>query len=310
MYLSYHSTQISCLFQKKIVTLHQFFKFFLHSEDMHRLKYIMMAACCLIAMAGCKKGPKPPRPQANLPISMSKPAKGDKAIYGLACMGCTDSVVVLLPNAGGDPVRYNILDATRNHRVYGKIDIGDWICVMPSNEEKNHATMVVDLDKVKATWTYQVMPHLRDVSHLSRRQQARILANMPDSIVETYMIPREYGFTLKRMSEARSVGYVMQTGDDDSPVEYPPVPQYTEWHAYNGKLILVRGRVELNGVVFNSKTVRDTLSFVYMDNDSLALSDKTGKVYGFHRKKDARSANAAAVAAAQKQANKAKQELK
>jgi hypothetical protein len=107
--------------------------------------------------------------------------------------------------------------------------------------------MVVDLDKLKATWTYQVMPHLRDLSHLSRRQQARILANMPDSIVENYMVPREYGFTLKRMGEARSVGFVMQNSsvEDDSPVEYPEVPQYTEWHAYNGKLLLVRGRFEM-----------------------------------------------------------------
>ena len=66
--------------------------------------------------------------------------------------------------------------------------------------------MVIDLDQLKATWTYPVMPKLRDVSHLSKRQQARILANMPDSIVETYMVPRQYGFTLKRMSEAMAAG--------------------------------------------------------------------------------------------------------
>ena len=172
--------------------------------------------------------------------------------------------------------------------------------------------MVVDLDKLKATWTYQVMPHLRDLSHLSRRQQARILANMPDSIVENYMVPREYGFTLKRMGEARSVGFVMQNSsvEDDSPVEYPEVPQYTEWHAYNGKLLLVRGRFEMQGVVFNEKTSIDTLSFVYMKKDSLVLSDSQGKTYIYHRKANAHDVNAAARAAAQKQANRMKQELK
>ena len=151
---------------------------------MHRYKTLILLVFAVVLLAACKKGPRPPRPNINLPISTSKPAKGDHAIYGLACMGCTDSVVVLLPNSGGDPVRYNILEATRQHQVFGDIEIGDWICVLPVEGEKNRARMVVDLDKLKATWTYQVMPHLRDLSHLSRRQQARILANMPDSIVE------------------------------------------------------------------------------------------------------------------------------
>lgn len=276
-------------------------------------KSFLIMGLAILSLAACKKGPKPPlKTMANMPISLSQPAKGDHAIYGLACMGCTDSVVVLLPNKGGNPIRYNILEATRKHQVFGNIEIGDWICVIPNSDEKNHATMVIDLDKLKATWTYQVMPHLRDVTHLSKRQQARILANMPDSIVETYMVPREYGFTLKRMSEARSVGFVMQTSavEDDSPVEYPQVPQYTEWHAYNGKLILVKGRYEMNGIIFNKTTTRDTLTFVYMKDDSLALMDNKGNIQGYHRKKDAQSANAAAKAAAIKAANRLKQELK
>ena len=276
---------------------------------MHRYKTLILLVFAVVLLAACKKGP---RPNINLPISTSKPAKGDHAIYGLACMGCTDSVVMLLPNSGGDPVRYNILEATRKHQVFGDIEIGDWICVLPVEGEKNRARMVVDLDKLKATWTYQVMPHLRDLSHLSRRQQARILANMPDSIVENYMVPREYGFTLKRMGEARSVGFVMQNSsvEDDSPVEYPEVPQYTEWHAYNGKLLLVRGRFEMQGVVFNEKTSIDTLSFVYMKKDSLVLSDSQGKTYTYHRKANAHEVNAAARAAAEKQAKRMKQELK
>lgn len=279
-----------------------------------KIKSMLFVALAVMILAACKKGPPPKRPNVNLPISMAKPAKGDRAIYGLACMGCTDTTVVLLPNSGGDPVKYNILDANRKHQVFGNIEIGDWICIIPCTDknDKGSADMVIDLDKLKATWTYPVMPHLRDVSHLSKRQQARILANMPDSIVETYMIPREYGFTLKRMGEARSVGNVMQASavEDDSPVEYPKVPIYTEWHTYNGKLVLVRGRSEFAGKVFNAKTTRDTLSFVYMKGDSLALRDKDGNIQGYHRNKDERSANAAAQAAAIKQANKLKQELK
>lgn len=279
-----------------------------------KIKTLLIITMASLAMLSCHHGPKPQRVKTSLPISMSKPAKGDKAIYGLACMGCSDTAVVLLPNGGGDPIRYNILDATRNHQVFGDIEIGDWICVMPctDKDDKNGADMVIDLDKLKATWTYQVMPHLRDVTHLSKRQQQRILANMPDSIVETYMIPREYGFTLKRMGEARSVGMVATNSsvEDDSPVEYPKVPLYTEWHAYNGKLILVKGRYEFNNVVFNEKTTYDTLSFVYMKDDSLALRDSRGNIQSYHRKANARTANAAAQKAALKAAEKIKEELK
>ena len=31
--------------------------------------------------------------------------QGDKTIYGLACEGCNDSIVLLLPNDGSDPIR-------------------------------------------------------------------------------------------------------------------------------------------------------------------------------------------------------------
>ena len=273
-------------------------------------------ALAMLVLAACHRGNKrPPRmDNSKLAISLSKPAKGDKAIYGLACMGCSDTAVVLLPNGGGDPVRYNILDASRNHQVFGDIEIGDWICVMPctGKNDRNGADMVIDLDKLKATWTYPVMPRLRDVSHLSKRQQARILANMPDSIVENYMVPRQYGFTLKRMSEALSVGHVMANAgvEDDSPVEYPEVPFYTEWHPYNGKLILVKGRRELGEMVVNEKTTYDTLSFVYMKGDSLALRNSAGVVTGYKRSKDARTVNAKADAAAAKLSEKLKRELR
>lgn len=276
------------------------------------IKTFLVISASLLALSACKKGPAPKPQQESMAISMSQPAKGDNSIYGLACMGCTDSVVVLLPNAGGDPVRYNILNASRKRQVFGNIEIGDWIAVIPNKRDKRVADMVIDLDKLKATWTYQVMPHLRDVTHLSKRQQARIMANMPDSIVETYMVPREYGFTLKRMSEAQSVGHVMQSSavEDDSPVEYPTVPTYTEWHVYNGRLILVQGRRVVGDHVFNATTKRDTLDLLYLRDDSLSLRNSKGTVYGFHKKKDATSANAKAQAAVQKQAAKLKEELK
>ena len=59
-----------------------------------------------LAMLSCHHGPKPQRVKTNLPISMSKPAKGDKAIYGLACMGCSDTAVVMLSSMPPATIRY------------------------------------------------------------------------------------------------------------------------------------------------------------------------------------------------------------
>ena len=66
-----------------------------------KIKTFLIIGFATLAMLSCHRGPKPPVSLQNMPISMSKPAKGDKAIYGLACMGCTDSVVIMLPNRSG-----------------------------------------------------------------------------------------------------------------------------------------------------------------------------------------------------------------
>ena len=247
----------------------------------------------------------------NLAISYSKPAEGDSTLYGLACPGCTDSAVIVLPDSGGDPVKYDILRATKKRRVYGGLKTGDWIGVVPDNENPAEAYLVIDLDDLKGTWTYSVMPSLRDVTGLSKRQQERILAQMPDSIVETYMVPREYGFTLKRQSQARSVGFVMQssTATDDSPVVYPEVPNVSEWHVFNGRLILTRKEITTSGDAQDAVTYNDTLQFVFLRDDSLVLRSKDGSITGYHRRKDAASANAAARAANKKQEEAATREL-
>ena len=82
----------------------------------------------------------------KMAISMSQNAKGDSAIYGLACEGTNDSAVVLLPNQGGDPIKYRIVWAMNNHQVFGTPSIGDWICVIPQADSKNSATYLCKRD--------------------------------------------------------------------------------------------------------------------------------------------------------------------
>ncbi len=223
--------------------------------------------------------------------------KGDSMIYGLICDGTTDSVIVLWPFSG-DPVTYDCIDAHDNHRIFGKPTIGDWVGIMRDSTDTTVVTMAIDLDQLKGTWTYPVIPVMKDLQHMSPRMQKRMMADMPDSIRNTYLVPREYGFTLKRAHQAQSVGFVYSnsTLESDSPVEYPPVKRYRQWHMLNGRLILVSAEaVKTSEAETQAKqvVVLDTLDFVYMDIDSLIMT-QNGKRIGFHRKENALKANDAA----------------
>ena len=212
---------------------------------------------------------------------------GDKTVYGLACEGCSDSVIVLLPNNGSDPIRYNIIDATRNKKVLGKPKTGDWIGLVLNPNDSTVADLAIDLDELKGTWCYIVMPKMRDYEKMSKRMQQRMERNMPDSVKATYMIPREYGFSLKRQWTASSVGYVRSNSslEDESPVVYPQLSYFTEWHIWNGKLVMTSGEPDIASITKNSKLKiknarQDTCDIVYLRDDSLVLaSDGVSRSY-------------------------------
>lgn len=223
-------------------------------------------------------------------IDVSAKLVGDKMIYGLACDGCNDSIIVFLPNEGGDPVIYNIVDAMKNKQVFGAPDIGDWLGLMVNPDDSTVVDMVIDLDQLKGTWTYQVMPTLRENTVKSEKE---IISELTDSMRVHLFIPREYGFTLKRHHRASPVGMVYRTNSlaDDGLVEYPPVPHYSEWHTWNGMLILTCDTLDNDKKPLpKSQIQRDTMSFVMMEGDTLAL--RLGdKVIGFHRQENAMVAN-------------------
>ena len=230
--------------------------------------------------------------------------KGDSMVYGLVCDGTTDSVIVLWPFTG-DPVVYDCIDAHDNHRIIGKPSIGDWVGIIRDSIDTTVVAMAIDLDQLKGTWTYPVMPVMKDLQHMSPRMQKRMMADMPDSIKNTFMVPREYGFTLKRAHQAQAVGYVRSasTLQSDSPVEYPKVKRYVQWHMLNGRLILVSADIKpTEGPDMDApvEVKMDTLDFVYMDNDSLIMT-QNGVRLGFHRKESAMAAN--------KEANKAQAKI-
>lgn len=239
--------------------------------------------------------------------------KGDSTIYGLACEGCTDSVVVMLPSDDSDPVTYNIIEAKRNGHVLGKLQIGDRIGILRNKTNKHVADYVIDIDRLRGIWCYIVMPKMRYFEHMSKQLQAKLMNNMSDSLKETFLIPREYGFYLKPEWEAQSVGYVSEANAlaDESPVVYPPLSYFTSWQIWNGKLVMVSGTPHFsnNGPMKVTDVVYDTCKIDYLGEDSLVLSSD-GESRSYYRKANLNDINARARAIEAMRSKKALEETK
>ena len=275
---------------------------------MRKITYIanlLLILSLVVALGGCRKRGLNSSDNADTPFVFEPEVeiKGDSMLYGLSCDGSSDSVIVLWPFKG-DPISYNCIDAKRQGRIIGKPQIGDWVGIMINPEDTTEAVFVINLDQLKGTWTYPVLPVMKELSQMSKRMQHRMMENLNDSIKQTYFIPREYGFTLKRSHNAQAVGRIMRSNslEDDSPVQYPEVRNYRKWYMHNGRLLLVSYDPIMPGQEEGKRpeVLMDTLDFVYMDNDSLILRQH-GIRYGFHRKENALKANAAAIKAQQEQ---------
>jgi hypothetical protein len=262
---------------------------------------VLIATLALFACNHSKyKKSKMKKPDTNAWV------KGDSSVYGLACDGCTDSVLILLPADCSDPVKYDIINATHTKNILGAPHIGDAIEVVLNKNDKKVADKIININELMGTWCYIVMPKMRDFSNLSKKSQNRMINNMPDSIKQTYFIPREYGFSLKQQYTAGSIGYIHKSNslEEESPVVYKPMSLYTKWHLWNGKILLVRVEDENK-----NKHIEyiDTCNIDYLKNDSLVLSSD-GVSRGYYRRANAKDANKKARIIAAQQAKKALKE--
>lgn len=220
-------------------------------------------------------------------------AKNDSMIYGLACPGCNDSVLVLLPDSGGDPIVYNILNARRNHKIFGRPAIGDKIAVLVDPEHPDELLTAVNLEQLMGTWVYMQMPQMRHVTDSARRDSIlRTLTDEErerlDSIMRSYRVPVEYGYTLKRDFTVSVVGGPPRRTslDAQTPMEYPPIMRYKEWHVYNGRLVFSYGGMKISNMEgANTELSHDTATLLILRRDTLALQF-ADKVQGFRLKPD------------------------
>ena len=115
--------------------------------NMKRNLMFWLAATLLVACGQKSQEERMASPSSEGKTSEELLLEGDSMVYGLACEGCNDSVVVLLPMDGSDPVSYDIINARHNQKVLGQMRVGDWIGLMRNAEDSTVADLVIDLDE-------------------------------------------------------------------------------------------------------------------------------------------------------------------
>ena len=264
---------------------------------------IFVAIFIVITIVSCKRQAADTT-NINDPFAGDYRMAGDSTVYGLACKGSSDDAILLLPADGSDPVRYDIVLATRRNKVLGSINTGDRIALVPNKKHANVADMVINLDELKGVWCYMVMPQMRQDSYEQEQVQNRTKDSMADSLALSLFVPLEYGFWLKSQGEAASVGYIreLNTLVDESPVIYPSLDYFIKWQICNGKFILASGKpkYDKDNTVDGYTDIRyDTCSIDFLSHDSLALTDRNG-TRCYYRKKDANEVNKKAQTIADK----------
>lgn len=244
----------------------------------------MKKALFLMLMAALTMGCAEKKAADNADMPATERAEGDNTIYGLACDGCNDTVIVFLTldYDGSDPDTLNVLEASRRHQVFGQIHIGDKLAIVPNVQDSTLADMVVVIQDLMGEWGRLVLPTLReraDMEGLSQRQKEN---SLPDSIRELLSIPLEYTFVIKPDNMCYALGSQRaHTTDEVLPVEYPVQKRYHEWRIYNGHFLFTE--VGLDSLGNNVALGTDTTDLLYLTPDSLVLRFPEG-IHSFYKK--------------------------
>ncbi|MBQ9645752.1 MAG: hypothetical protein IJV24_05290, partial [Prevotella sp.] len=211
--------------------------------------------------------------------------EGDSTIYGLACDGCTDTIVVFLrsPYEGHDPDTLNILEASRLHHVFGVPRIGDKLALVRNAQDSTKADIVIVTEDFQGLWCYKVLPTLRQHAGMDHDSHAAQFSVQPDSLEKLLAIEHEYGFQIKAEGVAVPIGmrYRQRETADEQLVEYPEGKRYREWHIFNGRLLLTETGIDSVGNIYQKGC--DTAEFVALTPDTLVLRFADG-LRGFYRK--------------------------
>lgn len=234
---------------------------------MKAMKVIQTAALtALLGMAGCGSNGV----QQNADNSGGRPSiAGDSTLYGLACEGCNDTVIVFLrmPYDGSNPDTLNILEASRLHRVLGKPMIGDELAIVRHQSDSTIADLVIVTEDLLAEWCYIVLPEVRKRADM----EGPLPSELADTLKKLLLMEREYGLNIKSEGAVLPIGYQYRrnAADGESLVEYPPIPRYFEWHIFNGKMVFQSHSTDSTGQ--SNLLVSDTAIIERLSADTLVL---------------------------------------
>ena len=248
------------------------------SKDKHR---ILLGAIVSAIMLTVACGTKEKKTTGGEAVGVRQSLPGDSMVYGLVCDGCNDTILVLLQLTGEDPDTFDILNAWKDMKVFGRLTVGDKLAVMPNADDKKVADIVIDLDKLKGEWCYMVKPQVRRRAGFDSTAalQPEIKEKI-DSMLKQMMQPREYGMEIKSESIVQPIG--ARTQEEDGPVVFPPQKRYREWHLFNGLLLLSETQRDTAGV--STVTNTDTAQFVMLRRDTLVLRFSDGTEQGYYRR--------------------------
>lgn len=89
-------------------------------------KTILTIASALLLLAACGKKEAPQAEKATDNYLKRQP--GDSTLYGLACDGTTDSLLVLLPYTGADPdTSTSSMPVSRNRYSANRLSVTNWL---------------------------------------------------------------------------------------------------------------------------------------------------------------------------------------
>lgn len=232
-------------------------------------KTIIFLLAAVLTTIGCGRQQQTNADETQDSDTLVTVVEGDSTVYGLACDGCTDTILVFLPldKIGADPDTVNILNASRAHRVLGRLLIGHNVGVVRNSSDKTVADVVIDMDNLGNTWCYRVMPTLHQRADMAGRTERQKIEQLPDSIRELLEVSMEYQLQLKSDHTAMTRGTM--SNDEEQLIDYPTVKRYRRWHILNGQLLLTEMDIDSVGNFY--ATSIDTATIMMLSPDTLVL---------------------------------------
>lgn len=226
--------------------------------------------CFLLILLSCTGNSVADKDELDFAIMENAP--GDSTLYGLACEGCNDSVVVVLPYDLSNPQTYDITLAWKKHNIFGMPEVGDNIAVILCKDDSTKAEKVIVPDKLTGTWYYDIKPSMHKPAALTDAQfklmKTKFENHLTDSVRNAMLKPLECELTFNSNKTINMTGMrqikEMKEQSNMLLIDYKHPIVYKDWTLWNGKILMTQQR----------KNIVDTFEILSLRKDSMKLSSR------------------------------------